>query len=216
MSYITLIRHGQANSGAKTEADYDKLSPLGHRQAQWLGEYLRETSAFHTRLISGTLRRHVETADGLAHGDFTRDRRLNEMPYIDIALALEKEHGIPLPQAPDEFVGHLPVLYDYWESGRIEEAPLTFEAFSSRIAEALDEIAAGDGPALVVTSGGVIAVAMRHMLGLDNAATAQLLLSIMNTSLHQLHPIGGRMTPALFNAVPHLEAPDRHHAKTHV
>ena len=28
--------------------------------------------------------------------------------------------------------------------------------------------------------------------------------------------IGGTWSPVMFNAVPHLEAPDRHHAQTHV
>ncbi len=41
MSHITPIRHGQANTGARTEADYDRLSPLGHQQAAWLGDHLR-------------------------------------------------------------------------------------------------------------------------------------------------------------------------------
>ena len=41
MSHITLIRHGQANSQARDEASYDRLSDLGHQQAAWLGEWLR-------------------------------------------------------------------------------------------------------------------------------------------------------------------------------
>ncbi|MDB0037719.1 histidine phosphatase family protein, partial [Ascidiaceihabitans sp.] len=45
---------------------------------------------------------------------------------------------------------------------------------------------------------------------------ANLALAIMNSSIHRLHPIGGTMSPVMFNAVPHLEAPERHHAQTHV
>ena len=37
MGELTLIRHGQANSGATTEEDYDRLSDLGHTQARLLG-----------------------------------------------------------------------------------------------------------------------------------------------------------------------------------
>ena len=65
MSHITLIRHGQANSGAKDEVSYDKLSDLGHEQAVWLGNYLRDTGIHHTRLYTGTLTRHIETANGM-------------------------------------------------------------------------------------------------------------------------------------------------------
>jgi len=41
MSHITLIRHGQANTGARDEQSYDRLSALGHQQAAWLGEVTR-------------------------------------------------------------------------------------------------------------------------------------------------------------------------------
>ncbi|MEL7131805.1 MAG: histidine phosphatase family protein, partial [Pseudomonadota bacterium] len=47
-------------------------------------------------------------------------------------------------------------------------------------------------------------------------AMANVALAIMNTSIHRLHPIGGTWSPVMFNAVPHLEHPDRHHAQTHV
>ena len=40
MSFITLIRHGQANSSATTEEGYDNLSELGKTQARWLGEQI--------------------------------------------------------------------------------------------------------------------------------------------------------------------------------
>lgn len=57
---------------------------------------------------------------------------------------------------------------------------------------------------------------MRQCLGLDTAATARMALAIMNTSLHRLHNIGGTYAPVLFNAVPHLEEPDRQYARTHL
>ena len=68
MSHITLIRHGQANSTAKDELSYDQLSPLGHEQAAWLGDHLRQSETYHTRLYTGTLTRHIETAEGMNTG----------------------------------------------------------------------------------------------------------------------------------------------------
>jgi len=62
MSHITLVRHGQANSDAKDETSYDKLSALGHQQAAWLGAHLQGSETRHMRLYTGTLRRHIETA----------------------------------------------------------------------------------------------------------------------------------------------------------
>ena len=68
MSHVTLIRHGQANSGANDEANYDKLSVLGHKQASWLGQHLRNTNQNHTRLYTGTLQRQIDTAKAMKTG----------------------------------------------------------------------------------------------------------------------------------------------------
>lgn len=217
MSHITLIRHGQANSAAQDEASYDKLSPLGHQQSAWLGEHLRDIRAVHTRLYTGTLTRHIETAEAMATGlEPVRDARLNELEYFTLACALRDEHGVPLPAEQHEFTTHLPRVFAAWRDGKIEGAPETHAAFEARVSDALADIAAGEGPALVVTSGGLISNIMRQHLRLDIAGWAALALAIMNTSQHRLFPVGGTWSPVLFNAVPHLEAPDRHFAQTHV
>ncbi|MEO0939281.1 MAG: histidine phosphatase family protein [Pseudomonadota bacterium] len=217
MSHITLIRHGQANSGAQDEESYDRLSDLGHQQAAWLGAHLKGTRNHHARLYTGTLRRHIETAEAMDTGlEPIRDARLNELEYFTLAAALRDEQGVPIPTEQQAFTQHLPRVFNAWRAGEIKGAPETFEAFEDRIASALSEIAAGSGPALVVTSGGLIANVMRQHLRLDVDGMAALALAIMNTSLHRLFPVGGTWSPVMFNAVPHLEAPDRHHAQTHV
>lgn len=217
MSHITLIRHGQANSLATDEADYDRLSDLGHQQAAWLGDHLRATHQHHTRLYTGTLRRHRETAAAMDTGlDPVEDARLNELEYFTLAAALRDEHGVPLPAEQAQFTKHLPRVFNAWQEGILQGAPETFENFETRVQSALRDIAEGDGPALVVTSGGLISMAMRQHLGLTVDAMANVALAIMNTSIHRLYPIGGTWSPVMFNAVPHLETPDRHHAQTHV
>ncbi|NNE50781.1 MAG: histidine phosphatase family protein [Sulfitobacter sp.] len=217
MSHITLIRHGQANSTATDEVSYDKLSNLGHQQARWLGAHLRDTASHHTRLYTGTLTRHIETAEGMEMGmEPARDARLNELEYFTLATLLEKQHGIPFPHEQGQFTAHLPTVFEYWRDGKIEEAPETWESFHTRIEEALQEIAAGHGPALVVTSGGLISMAMAQAMGLGIPAMARIALAIMHTSMHRLFPIGGHWSPVLFNAVPHLDTPDRRIAQTHI
>lgn len=217
MSHITLVRHGQANTMASSEAEYDRLSPLGWQQARWLGEYLQATRNWHGRLYTGTLRRHRETAQGMDTGlDAHEDARLNELEYFTMAQALEAEHGVTAPTDPSQFVHHFPVVLQHWKDDKIEGAPEPYAAFEARVRDAMEDIAAGEGPALVVTSGGVIAMTMRQHLGLDVATMANVGLAIMNASLHRFHPVGGNWAPVLFNAVPHLEHPDRHHAQTHV
>lgn len=217
MSHITLIRHGQANTGARDEASYDKLSALGHQQAAWLGDHLRASKAFHPRVFCGTLMRHVETAGSMGFDEeVIRDARLNELEYFTLATLLEDQHGIAIPSEREEFVHHLPQVFTAWQDGIIKDPPESFAQFEDRVLGALEDIAQGDGPALVVTSGGLIAMAMRQMMELDIPAMARVALAIMNTSMHRLHPIGNRLTPVLFNAVPHLEHPDRHYAQTHL
>ena len=217
MSQITLVRHGQANTGARDEAGYDRLSPLGHQQSAWLGEHLRASRSHHTRLYCGTLRRHVETVAAMATGlQATEDARLNELEYFTLARLLEDQHGVPVPTEREGFVAHLPQVFTAWRDGLLKNPPESFATFEDRVMSALDEIAQGDGPALVVTSGGLIAMTMRQSMGLDIPAMARVALAIMNTSVHRLHRIGADLTPVLFNAVPHLERPDRHFAQTHL
>jgi broad specificity phosphatase PhoE len=217
MSHITLIRHGQANSTAKDEASYDKLSELGHRQAGWLGAHLRESKTHHTRLYTGTLRRHVETATGM-ETDLTpiRDERLNELQYFTLATLMEQQHGIPFPVGPGAFTQHMPKVFDLWKAGKFENAPETYANFEERVQSVLHEIAEGDGPALVVTSGGLISMAMAQAMGLGIPAMSRIALAIMHTSMHRLFPIGGHWAPVLFNAVPHLDRADRRDAQTHI
>ncbi len=217
MSHITLIRHGQANSSATDEASYDKLSPLGHQQSAWLGAHLRDGQQHHTRLYTGTLTRHIETATAMnTRLKPTQDSRLNELEYLTLAKALEDEQGIPFPTDQTAFTSHLPRLFTAWQNDEIEGAPESFASFETRISAVLQDIAAGEGPALVVTSGGLISCIMRQVLRLDINAMAQLALAIYNTSQHRLFPIGGQLSPTMFNAIPHLEDPSRHFAQTHV
>jgi len=217
MSHITLIRHGQANTGARTEEAYDKLSQLGQQQSIWLGDHLRASASHHPRVYCGTLNRHIQTVESMGYADLTtHDPRLNELEYFTLAQLLETQTGLEIPKEREGFVAHLPQVFSAWQQNEITDPPESFEAFHTRVDQALAEISQGQGPALVITSGGLISMAMRQVLGLSTQAMAQMALAIMNTSMHRLFPIGNQLSPVLFNAVPHLEAPDRHFAQTHV
>ena len=65
MGRLLLVRHGQASFGA---ADYDRLSDLGHRQCVRLGQYLRERGARFEAVVTGTLKRHTQSWQGIAEG----------------------------------------------------------------------------------------------------------------------------------------------------
>jgi len=213
MGEIILVRHGQANSAATDEESYDKLSDLGHQQARWLGDYLRDREAPFDTVISGSLRRHRETAAGIGYDDPQIDPRLNEMDYFNLGQSLQDVHGVPFP-GPEEFAAHVPQVMEAWHRAEIKGVE-TFASFEDRVTSVLQEAAQPGVRVLCVTSGGVIGMIIRHLLDLNPTRFAHVLLPIMNSSVHRVHVIPQGPILASFNAIPHLDQADRVHAKTH-
>ena len=103
MSIVYLIRHGQGGPRNR----YDELSELGREQARRLGEYLVAEQLPFATVISGALKRQMQTAELVAEA-FARngagfparktDARWNEFDlsrvYREIgpALAREEDH----------------------------------------------------------------------------------------------------------------------------
>lgn len=213
MGEIILVRHGQANSAADNEADYDKLSDLGHQQAKWLGEWMRTHEAPFDTVMSGTLRRQRETLDGIGYPDAPRDARLNEIAYYDLTDEMETATGLKRT-SPDDFVTHFPLTLNAWRDGIIKGTE-SYDTFTSRVASLLAMAAQPGKRVLCVTSGGIIARAMAQLLDLDIPHMAKIALPIFNTSVHRIHvtPHGPMLTT--FNAVPHLDHKDRTVSRTH-
>ena len=95
-----MVRHAQASFGTD---DYDRLSELGHRQSRWLGEYLAERQLTFDRVVTGTLRRHRETLEGIVAAgvqaaDATALAGLNE--YEAETLLRAHLQGAELPPSP--------------------------------------------------------------------------------------------------------------------
>lgn len=216
MTALTLIRHGQANSHARNEAEYDKLSSLGHQQARWLGEHLRSIGGFD-RVVSGSMRRQRETAAGLNLDARPQreDPRLNELDYFALSKALEARDGIPFPDGPMAFAAHVPQVLQMWREGHAAPDHETYDHFRARVFGALTDVAR-DGPgAVLVTSTGVIATLCALALGLEAEMKARMFLRIMNTSVHRFVFDGDTLHLAQFGATPHLDLPDRHAARTY-
>ncbi len=216
MAEIILVRHGQANSTATDEASYDRLSDLGRKQATWLGEYLHQTNPRFDRVFTGTLSRQFETARAMGYTAPSQDVRLNELSYFALADAAQAEHGVPTPQTTADFATHLPLLMELWITDQLKDVPETFETFAARITDLIDEMCRMAGRTLLVTSGGVIGMAMRHALHLDERGMAKIMLQVTNASVHRLHFVHETLMVGGFNATPHLDAPDRIHARTFV
>ncbi len=213
MGTITLVRHGQANSAAKNEADYDHLSVLGHQQARWLGQWFADRGERFDHIYCGTLQRHQETADGIGQGQAEIDARLNELDYFNLSHALAAATGEPMPSA-DTFAHHMPKLIEAWHRAEIMGNE-SFVDFEARVTDVLKVAVQPGRNVLCVTSGGVISMMVRHLLDLDPRRMAHIALPIYNTSVHRVHvsPVGPIL--AGFNAIPHLEDATRAHARTH-
>jgi broad specificity phosphatase PhoE len=60
MGTVTIVRHAQASF---LDEDYDRLSPLGERQASALGAYWARTRLRLDHIFSGPRKRHLRTAE---------------------------------------------------------------------------------------------------------------------------------------------------------
>lgn len=216
MVELTLIRHGQAQTGAKDEASYDSLSDLGHQQARWLGEVLREGQPFD-QVISGVMTRQIETVESMALAGVPHntDARLNELDYFGLAESLRASDGVAIPGDIQSFALHVPQLLDVWRNGNVDGGLETYDEFCSRIMGALHNAAGQDGRIVLVTSTGVIATLAAIALGLDMVKKTKLFLKVMNTSVHKFELVGGDLHLTQFGAIPHLEQPNRTHARTY-
>lgn len=214
MGEITLVRHGQANSAATDEAGYDKLSELGHQQAAWLGDWINAHDGPFDAVFSGSLRRQRETVAGMGFTDVTVDERLNEIAYYDLTAEMDALKLVPPRTSPEDFVTHFPATLTAWRDGKIQGTE-TYANYSDRVEALVQEAAQPGKRILCVTSGGIIARAVAHILHLDIPQMAQIALPILNTSVHRIHVTDHGNILGTFNSAPHLDHSDRIAARTH-
>jgi len=215
MTELTLIRHGQANTGATDEESYDKLSDLGRKQARYLGEYLAQTGGFE-RVVSGAMRRQIHTAQelNLSKRPHTTDARLNELDYFGLSHWAQASHDVPFPYSPASFAAQIPQVLDVWRHQKPTDGLESYDGFRSRIFSALSD-AAADGPAVLVTSTGVISTLVAIALNLETEAKSKMFLTVQNTSVHKFELRSGELHLTQFGATPHLDSPERQSFKSH-
>jgi broad specificity phosphatase PhoE len=221
MGTLYLVRHGQASFGA---ADYDQLSPLGTRQCHALGTYLAERGLQFEAVLSGSLRRHVQSLAALAagHGGLPAALEwpgLNE--YDGEALVRAIHHG-PAPDAhtPDGYREHFRLLrtgLQRWMAGT--SAPKGMPRYVDWVAgitAALDHVRSQHScDVLVVSSGGPIATIVGQVLGTPAETTIDLNMRIRNSALTELAFTPRRYALVAFNHLPHLDHADRREWVTH-
>jgi len=217
MDRIVLVRHAQASFGAE---DYDKLSPLGHQQSDWLAQYFRAHDLRFDRVFRGSLRRHRETTQAVLNHDLApepvEDTRFNEIDYDLLEADYLRASGARRAASRADFLALFPEIICHWAEHDDVPGHVRYTEFEARVMAALDEAATHSGTTLIVTSGGVIGTILRQVLGLTPRMAAELMLNIHNASVHELTREAGALRLSLFNASPHFDPQDRSHARTFI
>jgi broad specificity phosphatase PhoE len=211
MGQLYLIRHGQASFGAE---DYDNLSELGHQQAERLGAYFKKKNLQFDAVITGTLRRHTQTWQGIAKGaDFAHEPL--QMPSLNeydshAVIATIHTGKLEKPDTPEMYRHHFRLLKDgltQWMNGVVSPVGMpSYVDFQQGVVDALDHVRkTQSGNVLIVSSGGPISTAVGHILGTTPEATIELNLRIRNASITEFAFTPKRHMLVTYNTLPHLE-----------
>lgn len=223
MAELYLVRHGQASFGAD---NYDELSPSGHTQSRWLGEYFAQNNLSFDRVVTGTMRRHEQTADALLaamHGlqvEVVQDAGLNEYDFQGLFAACDEDE-FPLNSSAGNskksFYKRLNKVLQLWSEDLLPgRPPESWRQFQARVEHARLAIQrAGGRRVLVVSSGGPIAVFAQQILQAPAAAAIALNLQIRNSSVCQYVFNDAAMSLVTFNSLPHLDHVERHEFVTY-
>ncbi len=221
MGNLYLVRHGQASFGA---ADYDNLSELGHRQSRRLGEYFARMGVQFDAVLTGTLRRHTQTWEGIALGaglDLPAQQwpGLNEFDSLAVIAAIHP-HPLKKPDTPELVRHHFRLLRDgltQWMNGVVSPQGMpSYPAFVQGVTEVLDHVRQQhQGHVLIVSSGGPISTAVGHILGTTPETTITLNLRIRNSALTEFVFTPKYHTLLTFNTLPHLDGPEHADWITH-
>lgn len=224
MSEIYFVRHAQASFGKE---NYDRLSSLGLRQAEVLGDYFVQARAEFHAVYSGSMERQIGTAMRVLSAMGNQERNsellvlpeLNEYdPYLVIrshvpgliredASISEALNQMYTDRRSFQMVFESSVLR--WISGLHEVEGLeTWEAFKARVHKGVKTIMEENGRKkriLVFSSAGVISTVMQMALSLTDEETIRLSWQMRNTSISVFKYSGKQFSLSSFNSLAHLE-----------
>lgn len=212
MSTLYLVRHGQASAGTH---DYDRLSPLGRRQAELLGQWWARQGFVPDTASHGSMVRQRDTASlalGAADAPLSPavHEGLNEYNHRDI------ESHFALPDSGTEsenmsFEDYVGIL-ERWRDGDDNAQANNLEPWSQfsrrgwATVQRLHDEQADKDHHVFFTSGGVIATLVSTILKLDFAHTVDAIWRIRNSSITTIHFDGHTARLIDFNTVPHLHS----------
>ena len=222
MAVIHLVRHGQASFGKE---DYDQLSDLGRTQALLLGEWLRKIKRRPMKIVTGSLRRHEQTRDALLDGfqagniEQSNDEAFNEMDHIAIIHAYRPELEEPevMKQWLADQTQPIPAYFKLFteamkrwllQGENREEYQESWPEFKQRSMNAFNRVANSlkpDDEAVVVTSGGPIAMIALQLMNMRDSDFSLLNRQVINTSITSIDCRNEQKTLHQFNNYAHLE-----------
>jgi broad specificity phosphatase PhoE len=202
MSTLVLVRHGQSTT---FEAHSDRLSVAGEQQAICLGQYWQAQGAHVDEVYTGTMQRHIRTAELAGFSRVTAKPEFNEYDAQGILRANPQyAPAADNRQLQKQFEKMMPL----WMADKLEAPGVeTWAAFHERVRSALQTIIDSEGPSrrvVIFTSGGPIGVAVQTVLQAPEHMAIELNWRIKNCSLTEFIFTRGRISLDTFNATPHL------------
>ena len=202
MGAIHLIRHGQASWGAE---DYDELSERGLRQSALLGMAWEASAWTPTAAISGSMRRHTQTAiaaiDACGGDGYDIDGGWDEYDHSAFTAGLDADI------TPREFQPHLDASLASWMDDSLA-ADVPYGDWHGGILRSLEravEIAGSGQHVAVFTSGGPIATVVSHLLAGDDSLFIRLNAVVVNASVTTV--INGSTGPRVLSFNEHTHLP---------
>ncbi len=226
MAEILCVRHGQASFGSD---DYDQLSEIGYLQARLLGMHLSQSGLMLDAIICGSLKRQIQTAQGVV--DVYQEHDL-EVPEIQVDDRWnELEAGAQIKAFIPLLTKTQPELQELLKTSRTdtrslqklieasfrhwaEEKPVTDEVESwqqvnRRIRAALSDITdhyESGSTTAVFSSGGTISIAAASVLGLPDHRVYPLYEQLMNASMTKILYNKEKKTLKSYNEHAYLDA----------
>lgn len=221
MTTLVLVRHGQASFGT---SNYDRLSPLGERQAMLLGEHWQRCGIGLDKAFSGTMQRQRVTAEralsAIDHdpASIQTDAAFNEYDhqgliraYLPVMARRHPDISIrpdALLSDPKAFRMLFNLMVDDWMAGVPADGPVaeSWLDFRQRCIDGALAAASTGERVVVFTSGGVITALLQKALGAADTVVRSMNWRIFNASVHVFHLGRDGLELTGFNDIAHLQA----------
>jgi broad specificity phosphatase PhoE len=202
MSTLVLVRHAQS---ATFESNSDRLTAVGEQQAICLGQYWEAQGVQFDAIYTGTMQRHIRTAELAGFNDFTAEAEFNE--YDARGILRSNPEFAPAAynrQLQMQFEKMMPL----WIAGKLDAPGIEpWKAFRDRVRRGLKAIIDFEAPSrrvAVFTSGGPIGVAVQTVLQSPDPVAIEINWRIKNCSLTEFVFTRGRISLDTFNTTAHL------------